>query len=57
MKRHVNVPAAWLLMTGGCGGMGAILCQCGLTPSAALMGFAATVAFFMGAVKTRVFYG
>ena len=57
MKRHVNVPGAWLLLTGSCGGLGAILCQCGEVVPAALIGFAATVAFVMGAAKTRVFYG
>ena len=56
MKRHIDAPAAWLLTTGGCGGVGALCCQCGEMVPAALLGLVATVALVVGAVKTRVFY-
>jgi len=56
MKRHIDVPAAWLLTTGGCGGVGAICCQYGQLLLAALLGLMAALALVMGAAKTRVFW-
>ncbi len=56
MRRRIDVPAGWLLTTGGCGGMGAICCQCGEMIPAVLLGLIATLALVVGAAQTRVFW-
>jgi hypothetical protein len=56
MRRHIDVPAGWLLTTSGCGSMGAICCQSGQIIVGALLGLVAVTAFVMGAAKTRVFW-
>ncbi len=56
MRRHIDVPAGWLLTTSGCGSAGAICCQNGEMIPAALLSLVALLAFVMGAAKTRVFW-